>query len=167
MVLPLGHWREPPRPEGGSPETPGRVQPHSLLRESVTGRRASQALGLLHRYRPCFISPDEGPALRHTLLPPTTAGDRGRRQWDRAVASGSPDDTGRLSGVGPGVPPWQRAYLLRTPCSKRRVGEAGSRPLSCSPRCPPPEGCGVAGLGQPPAATTYTSCDPWLAYACS
>ena len=37
MVLPLGRGREPPRPEGGSPKTPGRVQPHSLLRESVTG----------------------------------------------------------------------------------------------------------------------------------
>src|SRR3954464_4754156 len=37
-------WEGAPGPEAGAPETPGRVQPHSLLRESVTGRRASQAL---------------------------------------------------------------------------------------------------------------------------
>lgn len=54
MAHPLGRGREPPRPEGGSPETPGRVQPHSLFRESVTSVD-------LHRREPCFISPDEGP----------------------------------------------------------------------------------------------------------
>src|SRR3954465_5083790 len=37
-------WEGAPGPEAGAPETPGHVQPHSLLRESVTGRRASQAL---------------------------------------------------------------------------------------------------------------------------
>ena len=35
------------RPQGDSQETPGRVQPHSLLRESVTS-------GDLHRPEPCF-----------------------------------------------------------------------------------------------------------------
>ena len=35
------------RPQGGSQETPGHVQPHSLLRESVTS-------GDLHRLEPCF-----------------------------------------------------------------------------------------------------------------
>ena len=35
------------RPQGDSQETPGRVQPHSLLRESVTRRD-------LHRPEPCF-----------------------------------------------------------------------------------------------------------------
>ena len=51
-MLPLGRGRELPRPEGGTLETPGRVQPHSLLRESVTGGElhrhwpSSQALGL-------------------------------------------------------------------------------------------------------------------------
>ena len=54
--------REPPRPERGTLETPGRVQPHSLLRESVTG-------GDLHKREPYFISPDECPALRHPLPP--------------------------------------------------------------------------------------------------
>ena len=42
-MLPLRRGREPPRPEGDTPETPGRVQPHSLFRESVTG-------GDLHRH---------------------------------------------------------------------------------------------------------------------
>ena len=51
-----------------------------------------------------------------------------------------PTTTGPLPGVGPEAPPRQRAYLLRTPCSERRGGEAGSRPPSYSPRCPPPEG---------------------------
>src|SRR3954464_6942296 len=37
-------WEGAPGTETGAPETPGRVQPHSLLCESVTGRRASQAL---------------------------------------------------------------------------------------------------------------------------
>ena len=46
-MLPLGRGREPSRPEGGTPETPGHVQPHSLLRESVTSRD-------LHRPEPCF-----------------------------------------------------------------------------------------------------------------
>ena len=36
------------RPHGNSQETPGRVQPHSLLCESVTS-------GDLHRPEPCFI----------------------------------------------------------------------------------------------------------------
>ena len=35
------------RPQGDSQETPGRVQPHALLRESVTS-------GDLHRSDPCF-----------------------------------------------------------------------------------------------------------------
>ena len=35
------------RPQGDSQETPGRVQPYSLLRESVTS-------GDLHRPEPCF-----------------------------------------------------------------------------------------------------------------
>ena len=35
------------RPQGDSQETPGRVQPHALLRESVTS-------GGLHRPEPCF-----------------------------------------------------------------------------------------------------------------
>ena len=40
-----GRGREPLRPEGGTSETPGCVQPHSLLRESVTG-------GELHKHWP-------------------------------------------------------------------------------------------------------------------
>src|SRR3954464_6885818 len=63
-------WEGAPGTETGAPETPGRVRPHSLLLESITGRRASQALafftgsgpfslevmsftgiGLLHRLR--------------------------------------------------------------------------------------------------------------------
>jgi hypothetical protein len=39
--------RGPPRPKGGSQETPGHVQPHSLLCESVMS-------GDLHRPEPCF-----------------------------------------------------------------------------------------------------------------
>ena len=41
-MLPLGRGREPLRPEGSTPETPGHVQPDSLLRKSVTS-------GDLHR----------------------------------------------------------------------------------------------------------------------
>ena len=37
------------RPQGDSRETPGHVQPHSLLRETVTS-------GDLHRLEPCFIA---------------------------------------------------------------------------------------------------------------
>src|SRR4051812_43502236 len=55
-------WEGAPGPEAGAPETPERVQPHSLLRESVTGGElhkcwpSSQAPGLsswgeeLHRH---------------------------------------------------------------------------------------------------------------------
>ena len=52
----------PVRPQGGTQETLGRVQPHSLLRESVTSED-------LQRREPCFISPNEGPALRHPRPP--------------------------------------------------------------------------------------------------
>ena len=44
-----------PGREAGTPETPGRVQPHSLLRESVTGRRASQALAFFTGSGPFFL----------------------------------------------------------------------------------------------------------------
>ena len=54
--------REPPRPEGGTSETPGRVQPHSLLRESVTGgelhrHRAFPKMKQLHRHSPSSQAP--------------------------------------------------------------------------------------------------------------
>ena len=133
-------WEGAPGPKAGTPETPGRVQPHSLLRESVTGRRASQALGLLHRYWPCFISPDEGPALRHTLVPSTTTGNQDAADGVERSPAVPPTTTGPLPGAGPKAPPQQRAYLLRTPCSECRGGDAGSRPLSCSPWRPRPEG---------------------------
>src|SRR3954470_18170256 len=48
-------WEGAPGPEAGAPETPGRVQPHSLLRESVTGRRASQALAFFAGSGPFFL----------------------------------------------------------------------------------------------------------------
>ena len=57
------------RPQGDSQETPGRVQPHLLLRESVTS-------GDLHKPEPCFILPDEDPAVRHTLVPSTMTGNQ-------------------------------------------------------------------------------------------
>src|SRR3954471_15856664 len=48
-------WEGAPGPEAGAPETPGRVQPHPLLRESVTGRRASQALAFFTGSGPFFL----------------------------------------------------------------------------------------------------------------
>src|SRR4051812_2029536 len=94
-------WEGAPGPKAGTPETPGRVQPHSLLRESVTGRRASQELGLLHRYRPCFISPDEGLALRHTLVPPTTTGNQDAAGGVERSPAVPPTTTGPPPGAGP------------------------------------------------------------------
>src|SRR3954467_7471819 len=134
-------WEGAPGPEDGTPETPGRVQPHSLLRESVTERRASHALGLLHRNRPCFISPDEGPALRHTLVPPTTTGNQDAAGGVERSPAVPPTTTGPPPGVGPQAPPQRRAYLLRTPCSERRGGDVGSLPLSGSP-------CGLLPRGR-------------------
>ena len=46
----------PVRPEGGTQETPGRVQPHSLLRESVTSED-------LHRPEPCFTGRSLSPGV--------------------------------------------------------------------------------------------------------
>ena len=121
------------RPQGDSQETLGRVQPHSLLRESVTG-------GDLHRHEPCFISPDEGLALRHTLVPSTTTRNQDATdgvEWPQAVP---PTTMGPPPGAGPEAPPQRRAYLLRTPCFERRGGDVESLPLSCSPLRPRPEG---------------------------
>ena len=84
MVLQLGRRREPPRPEGGTPETPGHVQPHSLLRESVTS-------GDLHRHEPYFILPDEGPALHHPR-PPLVRPEARTKPRGKADASGTLGD---------------------------------------------------------------------------
>ena len=73
-------------PKGGTPETPGHVQPLSLLRESVTS-------GDLHRQDPCFISPDEGPALRHPR-PPLGHPETRTMPWGKGDASGALGDHG-------------------------------------------------------------------------
>src|SRR3954471_11346627 len=70
-------WEGAPWPEGGAPETPGRVQPHSLLRESVTGRRASQALAFFTGSGPFFLEVISFTGIR--LLHRLRAFSKGRR----------------------------------------------------------------------------------------
>ena len=125
--MPLGRGTEPPRPEGGTPETPGRVQPHSLLCESVTS-------GDLHRREPCFISLGEGPALR---CPRPSLG----HPETRTILRGKGDASGALGDHRPSAGgrahrrlPRQMTYLCATPCSMRRGGGPGSGLL---PRSPP------------------------------
>ena len=125
------------RPEGGSPEIPGRVQPHSLLRESVTG-------GDLYRREPYFISPDEGPALH---LPRPPLGATGNQDATKGAKGTPAATTGPLPGVGFSAPPQQRAYLWGGPCFMRRGEGSGSRLLSCCPQRDPPGGRGAAAPG--------------------
>ena len=166
-MLPLGVGGSPRGPRAALRRLQGVYSPtHYYVRVSRGGK--------LHRHWAFFTGTGLA-SYRQTRAPPcATLYCHRRRPETEDAADGieqspavPPTTTGSLPGVGPGAPSRQRAYLLRTPCSEHRVGEAGSWPLSYSPRCPPPKGWGAAGLGQPPAATTYTSCDPWLAYACS
>ena len=108
--MPVGRGREPPRPEGGTPETLGRVQPHTLLRESVTS-------GDLHRREPYFISPDEGPALRLPRPPLGATGNQDATKGAKGTPAAPSATTGPLPGVGFSAPPQQRAYLRGAPCS--------------------------------------------------
>ena len=108
MVLPLGRGREPPRPEGGSSETPGHVQLHSLLCESVTG-------GDLHKHEPCFISPDKVPALRHPQpplgRPETRTMPRGKGDASGTLGNHGPSAGGRARRRLPGRRPTFRRHL--------------------------------------------------------
>src|SRR5215216_36510 len=84
----------PVRPEGGTQETLGRVQPHSLLRESVTS-------GDLHRREPCFMSPGEGPTLRLPRpplgRPKTKTGPRGKGDASGTLGDCRPSNGGKGS----------------------------------------------------------------------
>ena len=89
--------------------------PNSLLRESVTGGELHRHWAFFTGTRPCFISPDEGPALRHTLVPPTTTGNQSAADGVERSPAVPPMTTGPLPGVGPEAPPQQRAYLWVSP----------------------------------------------------
>ena len=95
MVLPLGCVWEPHEAQGGTQKTPGNVQPHSLLRESVTSED-------LHRPKPCFMSPDEDPGLRHPR-PPLGRPETWTRPRGKGDAGGALGDC-RPSAGGKGSP---------------------------------------------------------------
>ncbi len=158
-----GRGREPLSPEGGTPETPGHVQPHSLLRESVTGRELHRHWAFFTGTKPCFISPDEGPALRHPRPPLGGVRKPGRHQGAKGTPVAPSATTGPLPGEGSPAPPRQRAYLRGMPHSVCRGEGPGSRPLSCSPQHDPPAARGAIERGPPAAAVTCSSCDTWLA----
>ena len=140
MVLPLRRGREPPRPRCGAIETPGRVQPHSLLRESVTGgdlqsvslasyrqTRAPPCATLDHRWGVRKPGRDQG--ARGTLAVPSATmtplpGERAQR---------------RLPGRGP------TSMQRLAPCG---AGEGKAPdPSHAAPSALPPVGAGLPPWG--------------------
>ena len=155
MVLPLGCGWEPPRPDGGTPETPGCVQPHSLLRESVTG-------GDLHRREPCFISPDEGPVLRHPRpplgRPETRTRPRGKGDAGGALGNHEPSAMGPLA-----APPLAEDLPSCSALLRAAQGGPCYMPRPRSPQCTTPAGGRATALGSPTVAPVWFTCSPWLA----
>lgn len=149
----------PVRSQGGAQETSGRVQPLSLLHESVTR-------GDLHRPEPCFMSPDEDSAMRHprpllgsteTRRRPRGKGDAGRVLGDRRPSTG---------GKGSPAP----SPVRELPPYNVLLHAAWGRPWPQAPPCcsqGPSCSCGwptaLRGLA---AAAPWFTCDPWLAQAC-
>ena len=121
--------------------------PYSLLRESVTGGELHRNWAFFTGTEPCFISPDEGPVLRHPrppLMVAETKDDTNGAKGTPAVPSAT---TGPLPGEGLWRLPRQRAYLRVSP-GFACLGEGPCSWLpSGSPQCVSLVGMGAAMPG--------------------